>query len=72
MVIYVIYKDGAMLYPTSLPRVVINAVKDGADRVELWRNEKFVKSTASLREYMSIVNPRPSEDDETGGNDYEW
>lgn len=70
--IYIVYKDGVILYPTTLPRVVIHAFKQGADRVELWRNEKLVKSTSSLREFMSIVNPQPTEDDETGGNDYEW
>lgn len=70
--IYIVYKDGAILYPTTLPRVVMNAFKEGIDRVEVWRNEKFIKSISSAKEFNRMVNPRPTEDDDNGGGDYEW
>lgn len=70
--IYIIYKDGCILYPTTLPRIVLDAFKSGADRVELWNNGKLVKSTASVREFMNIINPQPTEDDDNGGAGYEW
>lgn len=70
--IYIVYKDGAILYPTTLPRIVQNAFKEGADRVEIWRNEKLLKSTASANAFNKIINPSVGEDIETGGGDYEW
>ena len=70
--IYIVYKNGAVLYPTTLPRIVIGAFKTGVDRVELWRNEKLIRTITTLREFNKHINPRPSEDDEVGGNEYEW
>lgn len=71
MVIYLIFINGSQ-YPTTMPRIVQDAFKGGADRVELWRNEKLIRTIASLRDFNRHINPRPSEDDEVGGNDYEW
>lgn len=61
------------MYPTTLPRVVMTAFKGECDKVEVWRNEKFICTITSLREFNKLVNPRLSEDDdEAGGNGYEW
>lgn len=72
MNIYVIYKDGVVINATPMPRVVMDGFKLGADTIQLWRNDKLIKTFTSLKEFSRFINPRPSEDDETGNNDYEW
>jgi hypothetical protein len=72
--IYVIYKEGVVINATPVPRVVIDGFKQGADKIQLWRNDKLIKTFTSLKEFTRFVNPRPSEDDDTGdgGNGYDW
>lgn len=73
MVIYVIYKDGIVINATTLPRIVQDEFKRSADTVQLWEKEKLTRTFKSLKEFNRYINPRPSEDDEAGGNDkYEW
>jgi hypothetical protein len=70
--IYVIYQGGIVISVTTLPRIVQEEFGKGADTVELWRNEQRVRTFQSAKEFVRFINPRPSEDDEIGGNDYEW
>lgn len=70
--IYLIYRDGAVLYPTTLPRIVMDAFKDGSVRVELWRTEKLVRTFKSAKEFNRFVNPPRGEDEEPVNSDYEW
>ena len=73
MNIYLVYKDGIPLYPTTLPRIVQDAFKGGADTVEVWRNERLIKRCTSAKEFNRFINPPSGEDDEqAGGNGYEW
>lgn len=72
MNIYVIYKGGAVINATPVPRVVMDGFKLGADTIQLWSNDKLIQTFTSLREFSQFINPRPTEDDEIGGNDYEW
>lgn len=61
------------MYPTTLPRVVQDAFKGDCDKVELWRNEKLIKTFTSAKEFNRFINPRPSEDDEPNGTEsYDW
>ena len=72
MNIYVIYKDGQVINATPVPRVVLDAFKAGADMIQLWRNDKLIRTFRDVREFNKFINPRPSEDDEPGGQEYEW
>lgn len=70
--IYVIYKGGNVENVTTLPRIVQDEFRLGADRAEVWRKESRVKMFQSVRDFNRFINPRLGEDDETGGGDYEW
>lgn len=72
MNIYVIYKDGIVINASPVPRVVLDAFKLGADTIQLWRNDKLIRTFKDVREFNKFINPRPSEDDETDSTNYEW
>ena len=72
MNIYVIYKSGIVINAVTVPRVVIGAFNVGADKVQVWRNDKLIKEFSDAKEFAKFINPRPREDDETGGTEYEW
>lgn len=72
MNIYVVYKDGVVINAVPVPRVVLDAFKSGADTVQLWRNDKLVRTFAGAKEFNRFINPRPGEDEELSGSDYEW
>jgi hypothetical protein len=72
MNIYVIYKDDQVINATPVPRVVMDAFKAGADTIQLWRNDKLIRLFKNAKDFNRFINPRPSEDEENGGNDYEW
>jgi hypothetical protein len=72
LVIYLIFKDG-IPFPTTLPRIVQDALKQGATMVQSWRNEKLERTFKSLVEFNKYINPRPTEDDEeVMQNNNEW
>jgi len=71
--IYVIYRNGEVISVTTLPRIVQDEFKRGADRIELWRKETLIKAFMDARGFNRFINPKPSEDDETnGGGGYDW
>jgi hypothetical protein len=70
--IYVIYKDGFVVNATTLPRVVQDEFKRQADSVDVWRNDKLVKTIKSLKELNRFIDPPRGEDEETAGVEYEW
>lgn len=72
MNIYVVYKEGAVISVTTLPRIVQDEFKRGGDTVDVWRKEQRVSTFKTAREFNRFTNPRPSEDDEINGGDYEW
>lgn len=72
MSIYVIYKDGVVVTVTTLARIVLEEFNNGSDYVEMWIKEKRVKMFKSGKDFSRFINPRPSEDEPTGGSDYEW
>lgn len=72
MNIYVIFKDGIVINASPVPRVVMDGFKLGADTVQLWRNDKLIKTFKSFKEFSKFINPKASEDDDVGGNGYEW
>jgi hypothetical protein len=70
--IYVIYKDGVVVNATTLPRVVQDEFKRLADSVDVWRNDKLVKTIKSVKEFNRFIDPPRGEDEETAGVEYEW
>jgi hypothetical protein len=70
--IYVIYKVGQVINATPVPRVVMDAFKNGADTIQLWRNDKLIRLFKNAKDFNRFINPRPSEDDEQESTNYDW
>lgn len=70
--IYVIFKDGQVINATPVPRVVIDAFKNGADTIQLWRNDKLIWTFKNAKDFNRFINPPRTEDDEEVITNNEW
>lgn len=70
---YLIYKDGKVILVTTMPRIVQDHFKLGANNVDLWIADKRIRTFNSLVEFNRFINPPRTEDDEeVTANNNEW